>query len=369
MTDQPIFMGYGKTAGVDTVIGRRWFYTAMGYMDDYSRIDQMDTRQLFELAPKLSSGNEYSNGYVHRILPVAAGTAVTIFSTTKTHPFMVDNEYDYYPTGRLAHNYVRIENDPVNMMGSAPADKEEAMVEASQRIGAIRDGYLRKVEHIGGTPRTRLIEDLLQGGSQSVTKIPLFPPLPTTAATPDRIFLRTTDMGYKHYVRSNYSSSSPYEARETKEVTGKRTIIWDGDNVNFLRETNITAPEDANRIVDNEAVEVEDIEDLGNAALNAVSTALNNRFVADDKEWEVIHIPGRAAIRISSTEIILEHYKSDPNMIGDRTDPLAVIKMTKDGSIEVKNGADVSVTLTSSTLVLVGGGRTVTMASSVVNVT
>ncbi len=336
--DQPTSVAYSLAADTVTILPRRWAFTTTSYPPVRADIDQMELRPVFELVPSITSGLSFDNAHAQKILTLPDGVSVTVFSTVVEHPFLVDQQYDYYPTERIAHNYVRIENDPVNTRGAVPADKEAAMVEAAQLIGSIRDGYHRKVEHIGGTPRILLVNDLLQNGAASpVTKIPLFPPKSVDPSTPDRFFLRTTDMGYKHYIRSKFSGS-PFEAVETKEVTGHRTIIWDGANANFLRETDITAPEASTRIVDNAAVEVEDIEDLGNSALNAVSTALNNRFVADDKEWEIIHIPGRAAIRISSTEIILEQYKSGANKIGDRTDVLAKIQMILDGNIVITDG-------------------------------
>jgi hypothetical protein len=352
--DQPVAVGYGITADEDTRIARRWFFAGQGYPAVRESIDQMDTRPLFELVPPSDSGNEYANGYQHTIIPTGPGTAVSVFTHELKHPFLVDQQYDYYPTGRIAHNYVRIENDPVNMLDATPpSTEEEAMVEASNRIGSIRDGYHRKVEHIGGTPRMGLIYDLDQYGTQTITTIPFFPPVPVDPTAPERYFLRTTDSGYKHLIKGNAQANADPDpwpspvASETKEMTGKKLIIWNRDHAQYKGtdgaklSTSISGISDADR----DEVKVSDIVSERDAALAAVHANLGT-FLPDDGsntyEYTIVHVPGQTIFQINTAATRITQYSSDFSTVASE------FIMTKGGSIVIKNTETSLVTMTIS---------------------
>jgi len=336
-----------------TQVAKRWVYGINANPPIREGIDQLDTRPLFELISNVTS---ITNSYKQQIISFdnMGRHAVSVFSGEQEHPFLVDQQYDYYPTGRVYHGYVRVENDAVNMSISATT-VENAYVEASNRIGSLRDGYHRKVEHMGGTIRVGDIYDL--NSLPTTLNVGMFPPKSTTPATPDRYFLRASDMGYVHYVKSSYSGSpTTNEALETKNVTGKKTWIW--DDATMTRGAVLSTD-----LVDNEGVEVTDVETLVNAALAAIHSNLDDTWPADDQAWEVYHIPGRTKIKMSAAQTEITHFDTDYATIKKR------FIMTKDGTVVVKSAAN-TITLGNADgdVVITDGTRTITMDGSTVDV-
>jgi hypothetical protein len=282
-----------------------------------------------------------TNHHIHLPLVLVQGKnsyAVSVFATEKEHPFLVDQQYDYYPTSRISHNYVKIENDPINInlypSGTAPTGVVEPYTEASYRIGSLRDGYHRKVEHIGGTPRIEQVYDI----SGNLTTIPKFPPI-SAGANPDRYFLRTSDMGYVHYIKSSYHASNN-EALETKNVTGKKTWIW--DKTDMIRGG--VVPGD---VVGNESMQVKDVEVLEDAAIDAVDNSMP-AWVAEDQAWEVFNIPGRTKIKSSAAQTEITMYGTDYSTV------VGQFKMVLGPTI--------------ATVTITDGGRTITMNGTTVDV-
>lgn len=349
MTDIPIMPLYSMSDNAVRTVNRRWGY----YTTDNPQspeVEQIDTRVTFELLSDTSTGNET----IPRIVHFDKHNAAVVFTTRHEHPFLVDMEYDYYPTRRASHNYVRIENDPVNMLSdTAPTTEADGYAEAAYIIGSVRYGYHRRVEHIGGTPRISTVYDITNSGWTG--KFPKFPPQPATFATPDRYFLRTTDMGYVHYIKSTYHDTNN-EALEVKDTTGLKTWIWDKTTMT----RGATLPGD---LTSNVNVKVKDVVTLENAALNSIHTGLNDKWMPDDKTWEIYNIPGRASIKVSDTIVSITQYDTDHSTVKGQ------FLMTLGGTTVIKSaGNTVTLGAANGSVVITDGTLSITMNGSTVDV-
>jgi len=266
----------------------------------------------------------------------------------KLATFIVTDEIEHYP-GSSQYGLVTIKNDPFQSIDPSIADGQTAIEAVKRYVGNVRCGYSRILEHIGGT--VNLPDTDLFATQTNLTEIPFFPPPPSNYDQPDRVKIVTTDTGYKHYIVSPHPLSGTKSALETKELTGKKTIVWDNTHAEFLAKEDISSVS----ADDKQALKVQGIEAVLDAALSAIHANLGT-FKAEEGVWEQINIPGQCKIRSDSTAVVIEIYEADWSAVAafikiDVATGLVTFQSGADTSIALAKDGDITVTSKGKTIV------------------
>jgi hypothetical protein len=220
--------------------------------------------------------------------------------------------------------YARVDNDPVNYITTNPTNTVEAYTSAEQRIGNTRVGARRSIIHLGGT-LTHEMDDLTASG---LTSFPLFPPKPADYTKAERVHLLTTDNGYVEYVKSSHPQDTTRYAWKSSQMSGRRTIIWNSANANFLKESTT--------LTDNTRVDIEDVETVIDSAVSAgISALTDGNFLPADGEDITVNVAGQHVVRSDSTQYKIEMY-SDATL-STLTSYILVDKSTGDITLNSNN--------------------------------
>ena len=275
---------------------------------------------------------------------------------SKNISFVVTDEVENYP-GSDEFGLVSIKNDPFQSIDTSIVTSKDAFYSLKNFIGNERVGALRIIEHIGGTISLDKMDNLVS--NTTITEIPFFPPQTIDFSKPSRYKITCTDNGYKHYIISPHPDTGVISALESKEMTGQKTIIWDGTDSNFKVSEDISSLTDD----DKQALKVQGIETVLNTALQSIHANLGS-FKAQENTWEIVNIPGKFKIISDTTSFKIEIYSSDwSNVIS------SVSILVSDGTVSAKSGTSEIIMFKDGDITINSSGKTIVNSSGDVEIT
>ncbi len=300
----------------------------------------------------------------------------------RTHiMFLTAFHREFYEDGK----YVEVWNDPLNYILENPADYTAAFDHAEKRIGNYRMGVRRHVTHLGGTISDDELNYLADDIDVPLTVFPLVPPKPATAfLKPFRANLLTSDVGYIDYVKAAHpdETTTARYAYQAKQSTGFTHFIFQAGHSNMMYESSDDS------LVSQDTIEVKDIETVVDPAIDIATDSVTGTLLPADGEYTIYNIKNKVVLRLDGTGISLEQYNKAIAPNSTLGTLQSYINIGTDGDIIIESGTTTvamglsgNIVLTdsvntvtmdkeNSTITLaVASGRTITMGTSVVNVT
>lgn len=225
--------------------------------------------------------------------------------------FLTTIHKDFYEDGK----YTEVLNDPTNYITAQPMNYTEAHTQAEQRIGNYRMGARRHITHLGGTISDDQLDDLTTVIAADFAPIasisfPFMPPIPADYDEAERVNLLTTDSGYVSYIKGTQPDASIQYAWTAEQATGKRIFIIDAVNDELKKGVTNTG-------LDKDAVDIENIEEILDAAVNTATSAIETTFLPADGEYIIINVATKTILRMdAATGISLEQYDGSGATLG-----------------------------------------------------